>query len=605
VRSSNHYSFEYLLLLAAIFMLVGFGSHRQAASPSSNQTESQAVAPQAGPTFHAATRVVTMSVIVKDKRGNPVRDLAAPELEIRDNGKPQPLQFFRVVNSETIPETIRSLAPDTYTNRPEDFGGVPPSVTMILLDSLNTQLADQAFARKQVIRFLQQIRPQDHVAIYVLGSSLLQIHDFTTDSSALVAAVNKSHQESSANLDIHTPQAAFGGSGIEDLLAAAMHWQTDYYITQRVNMTVDALTQIAAHTSPLPGRKNLVWVSGSFPISIGFNNADAILKSVKDPTSEQILFASDVEKAARALNDANIAVYPVDARGLMAPNMGTGKSSAAMSTPIMKGPNTAGGSMGNPAAGSGRSRPPVPSGPSSGPKSSIQNPDQSNIDTMKTLAERTGGRAFYDTNDVFNAVHDAVDDSLLTYEIGYYPQDVKWDGSFHAVEIKVKRQGVVVRTRKGYFALPEAQITQEARKDAVHFAASSTIDPAEIGLVVWASSSDVTGIRRLELRIKLDAHTLDFEPKDEKMTAGIDSLLVQRDAAGTVLSGLEDNFTLNVTNERYREFLAGGIGYSKDLTVDPKSTEVLIIARDPATNRVGAVHISLAKYFPPTPAAVK
>jgi hypothetical protein len=109
----------------------------------------------------------------------------------------------------------------------------------------------------------------------------------------------------------------------------------------------------------------------------------------------------------------------------------------------------------------------------------------------------------------------------------------------------------------------------------------------------------------LGLRIKLDAHTLNFEPKDEKMTAGIDSLLVQRDAAGTVLSGLEDNFTLNVTNERYREFLAGGIGYSKDLTVDPKSTEVLIIARDPATNKVGAVHISLAKYFPPTPAAVK
>ncbi len=194
MRSSNHYSFEYLLPLAAIFMLVGFGSYQQAASPSSNQTGSQAVAPQVGPTFHASTRVVTMSVIVKDKQGNPVSDLAAPEFEIRDNGKPQPIQFFRVVNSGTIPETIRSLAPDTYTNRPEDLGGVPPSVTMILLDSLNTQLADQAFARKQVIRFLQQIRPQDHVAIYVLGSSLHQIHDFTTDSSTLVAAVNKSHQ---------------------------------------------------------------------------------------------------------------------------------------------------------------------------------------------------------------------------------------------------------------------------------------------------------------------------------------------------------------------------------------------------------------------------
>jgi VWFA-related protein len=605
VRSSNHYSSEYLLLLAAIFMLVRFGSYQQAASPSLNQTESQAVAPPVGPTFHASTRVVTMSVIVRDKQGNPVSDLAAPEFEIRDNGKPQPLQFFRVVNSETIPETIRSLARDTYTNRPEDFGGVPPSVTLILLDSLNTELADQAFARKQVIRFLQQIRPEDHVAIYVLGSSLYQIHDFTTDSSALVAAVNKSHQESSANLDIPTPQAALGGSGIEDLLAAAMHWQTDYYTTQRVNMTVDALTQIAAHTSPLPGRKNLVWVSGSFPISLGYNNADAILKSVKDPTSEQILFASEIEKAARALNDANIAVYPVDARGLMAPNMGTGKSSAAMSTPNMKGPNTPGGGVGTTGAGSGRSRPFISSGASSGPKSSIQNPDHSNIDTMKTLAERTGGRAFYDTNDIFNAVHDAVDDSRLTYEIGYYPQDVEWDGSFHTVEIKVKRQGVMVRTRKGYFALPEAQITQEARKDAVHFAFYSTIDPAEIGLVVLASSSGVTGVRRLELRVKLDAHTLKFEPKDEKMTAGIDSFLVQRDAAGTVLSGLEDNFTLNVTNERYREFLAGGIGYSKDLTVDPKSTEVLFIARDPATNKVGAVHISLAKYFPPAPADAK
>jgi hypothetical protein len=96
-----------------------------------------------------------------------------------------------------------------------------------------------------------------------------------------------------------------------------------------VRITLAALIEIANYAATFPGRKNLLWVSGSFPFSVGYENLQSIVQMINDPkresniSSEQLMFAEDIESAARALNDANIAVYPVDARGLLGLNMNT------------------------------------------------------------------------------------------------------------------------------------------------------------------------------------------------------------------------------------------------------------------------------------------
>jgi VWFA-related protein len=578
---------------------------------SQTPSTSPAAAPQ---TLKAATRLVEVSVIVKDKHGDPVRDLTSADFVIRDKKQVQEIRFFRVETNDPPANSAQPLPPDSYTNRPQDFGGVPPSVTMILLDGLNTQFSDQAIARAQVVNFLKQIRPQDHVALYVLGRDLRVIHDFTTDSSRLVSSLSKSTAPTTGDLDASTPQdVQTGNDEIDSLMQTAFQNEANFYIQDRVHMTVEALTAIAEHTGPLPGRKNLVWVSGSFPFSVGYENVDDLLNNTNNPTNEQLLFAEDIEKAARALNDADIAVYPVDARGLLGLDMGTSKSSNHLpaqgptgSATTTRTGNTGGmpGSGGGRAGGGGpRSRPPTPSAANVRPASPIQSPDKTNFETMDTLADRTGGKAFYNTNDIFGAIRRAVDDSSLTYELGYYPEDVKWDGSFRTIEIEAKRPGVQVRARKGYFALPEPKSTPEARRDAAREATTSSMDPAQIAMAVHASAANVPGARTITLAIHFDVHAIEFEQKDGRWAGTIETVVVQRDSYGKVLTGVQETFRLNYPEDRYQQILRDGAGYTKDFPVNPKAADIRAIVRDAASGRIGAVAIPLAKYFRQTQSA--
>jgi hypothetical protein len=93
----------------------------------------------------------------------------------------------RDVNAKSQP----ALPPNTFTNEPGADGSNLKNVTVILLDALNTPLLDQSYARDQVIKFLQQIQPEDHIAIYTLGRHLRMTHDFSTDSASLVAMLQK------------------------------------------------------------------------------------------------------------------------------------------------------------------------------------------------------------------------------------------------------------------------------------------------------------------------------------------------------------------------------------------------------------------------------
>ena len=588
----------------------------QAASPQT-QSQSQPTSPQTSQPLRAATRLVELSVIVKDKDGNAVPDLTSADFVIHDEKHVQKLRFFRVDTSDPPANPPQPLPPDTYTNRPEDFGRVPPSVTMILFDGLNTAFSDQARARAQVVKFLKQIRPEDHVALYALGRELKVVHDFTTDSARLVASLTKSSPQTTGDLDASDadPGVQTGNDDIDSLLQSASQREANFYIQDRVHLTVDALTAIADHSGTLPGRKNLIWVSGSFPFSVGYDNVDDLLQNLNNPTNEQLMFADDIERAARALNDANIAVYPVDARGLMTLDMGTNKSTnrlpgqgpsgSAISTRngnnggVSVGGGSGGGGGRGGGAGGARSRPPTPSAANTRPASPIKSPDATTFATMDTLADRTGGKAFYNTNDIFGAVRRAIDDSHLTYQIGYYPDDVKWDGSFREVKVEVKRPGVEVRTRKGYFALPDPKLTPATRRDALRMAATTPVEPTEIPASVHVTAADVPGARGATLAVRFDPRAMQFQQADGKWTATLETAFVQRGSDGEVLSAIENTVQMNLPDQTYQKALQDGISYTKQVAVDPKAVDVRVILRDAGTGKLGAVTVPLAKYFPP------
>jgi VWFA-related protein len=172
-------------------------------------------------TIRSSTRLVQLSVIAQDGKGEPITGLKKEDFTVLDEGKPQNIAFFSCGASP--PASPPPALPSNYfTNRFDLKGEDPGAVTVILFDSLNTSSQDQSFVRKQILRFLQTVKPQDHVALYALSTNLIVLHDFTRDVSALVAAVNRATPKELAAFDASSPevidfQAVTWGSAVAEL----------------------------------------------------------------------------------------------------------------------------------------------------------------------------------------------------------------------------------------------------------------------------------------------------------------------------------------------------------------------------------------------------
>ncbi len=535
-------------------------------APSQSSVSPHAVQnPQSSPhstaqPLRATTRLVQVSVVVHDKHGNPITGLTKDDFVVLDDKKPQAIQVFSMRTNDVPTTAPPSLPSGTYTNRIQQRAGVPTSVSVILFDGLNTEFADQAYAKQQVVKFLRtQIQPQDRVAIFSLGRDLRVLHDFTTDASSLLAALNAYAGKKEPELAASAPQVSDNPNpGVRAFLDNAYQHEANFFVADRVHRTVDALTQIANHVGTLPGRKNLIWVSGSFPFSIGYENVEPT------PTDAKELFANDIEIAARALNNANLIVYPVDARGLMTFDLGADASRTL------------------PGQASQRFHP----------------PSTSNFDTMNTLAQSTGGRAFYNTNDIFGAIREAIDDSRVTYELGYYPAGINWNGSFHEIKVEVKRSGTHVRARKGYFALPEPKLTPQSRQTVIASTATSPLEATGIGITIHAQPIGASSERKLHTVLAFDPHEFNFEIRNEKWAATVDTVYLQLDDQHKIVDALDQTFHLDLLPATYERFLKIGITNTKDVAIQPKAIQLRVILRDASNGNIGSVDVPLAQYFP-------
>src|SRR6202451_150041 len=163
--------------------------------------------------IRVTTRMVEVNVIVRDLKG-PVAGLTKDDFTIFDKGKPQKIAFF---SANTTKHSAPTPAPKpaqkkmVFTNRAASSADAPQSVTVVLLDGLNTRIQDQVYAKQQFIRFLGQIKPDDHVAVYTLGNGLKVLHDFSSDSRSLLNAVAKFKGENLPFVDVSEPDPADSG----------------------------------------------------------------------------------------------------------------------------------------------------------------------------------------------------------------------------------------------------------------------------------------------------------------------------------------------------------------------------------------------------------
>jgi VWFA-related protein len=381
------------------------------------------------------TRLVIVDVVARDSKGLAVTDLKQEDFTILEDGKEQKLRIFNFQQPGSAagrPRTLPAAAGNMVDNLPHFES--PRALNVILMDALNTSRSNQMAARDAMIRFLEKLPENEPIAVYLLGDKLRLLQDFTTDPAVLKEVVRSFKGKNS--LYLNSSDASTIGPilpGISQALLPQMAAQIREFqvqsavsvMDQRVQLTLSALDSLARTLSGYPGRKNLLWFSEAFPLDLLLSDAAGRSSSLNDRH-----YMHDVARTGHLLSDSQVAIYPVDAAGL---------TGLPMLDPANGGNSMANGRIAARDLFGGHS-------------------------TMNDLAERTGGRAFYDRNDLENAVHESIDDGSTYYTLGYYPENKNWNGSFRKIQIKLHRGAVKLRYRIGYFAADNAIFAKLAPK---------------------------------------------------------------------------------------------------------------------------------------------
>jgi VWFA-related protein len=546
------------LLWLPLFALlaISVASGRQNPAPPA-QPATALEGPQATPPIRVTTRLVQVGVTVHDKSGA-VSGLTQSDFTIFDRGKPQPVSFFSVLASGTASVPAEPLPPNTFSDLPKYSAAAPGSITIVLLDNLNTLYGtapssyeetpfwteDHALAnaKAHLLEYLKNLNPQDRVAIYGLREGLHVLCDFTSDRGRLLDIVShydprsRTSRETVEPEPIHTPNGADFDPHIDvDRLEMAAMQNED-----RGAATLAALQAIADHVANIPGRKNLVWLTANLPFS-----ASAI---------------------ARILSPAQIAAYPVDGRGLMPQSLIKTLRDGAYADELMMG-----------------------MGPSQ------QSPDPTGVDVMIRLADLTGGKAFVNTNDLTGAIREAVDDAAVLYVLGFYIDAKSADGQFHELKVEVKPAGLRVRYPKGYFAYKDAPSTQDEIRNNWVTALRSPIESSAIPLEARIERVNEPTPHTLDIRGTIDVHPLRLAEKGQRREGEVDVIIVEQDQTGKVVSRSVNRLTLRMTAEQYASAMEKGIRFEKHVEPRAEAATLRILVQDPGSAQVGSLIIPLSQ----------
>lgn len=513
--------------------------------------------------LHISTRVVNVNVVVTAADGSTVRGLTRDDFTLLDGSESQKIDFFEAIDNGAPPSSA-PLAPDTYSNRPEQ-SGAEPSVTVLLFDTMNSRWTAQGNAIRGVRALLRQIQPQDQLGIYILGEQLKVAHDVTRDASDLVEAIRRYDEKHS-----HAPAQPAAGedesTGNPDLDAFLAGKDNQYRFEHSgrsltpgykqdkleydLSITTASLEAIARQLSSFQGRKSLVWItSGLGPL--GYFLTDDLgrpfgrLPGYTSTVLETMASHQDVldlERMIRLMNTAGIAVYTVDARQLETRNIR---------------PNSA----------------------------------------MLDLSSRTGGRSFFNGNDLESGIRHALDDSRFSYSLAYYPTHNKWKGEWRKIQVKVNRPGVTVLARSGYFALPDAApVPPKDRTEFFSQIAASPVESTQVPLTVQLAVSSAADGAHLTARVHFEVVSMLTRQKNGRWTGNFEVIFMQIGDKDKLLDATSKEITADLDDAHYADVAKKGTGISADLKFFSRARLLCVILHDKGSEAAGSVRIPLARY---------
>jgi VWFA-related protein len=492
-------------------------------------------------TLRTNTRLVVVDVVATDSKGQSVPDLKASDFTLLEDGKPQKISGFNFEHSDaSLAHTVQiQLPPSVVTNAPKFRSN---SLNVILFDVGNGDFAEQVYARDQLLKFLNGAALDRPVAIYAMQTQLKLLHDFSTDNKSLSAAVAK-----------YRPPAKNNNSESMESRASAFSTRGDYHTSERdIENTLNQFNVLAKILAGYPGRKNLIWLSESFPLTLfpetlnQMNIGGQDLRNAQTPGTNQNLqtsapfktYAALIKKISDSLMSAQVAVYPVDAGAV-------GKDDHLASQ-----------------------------------------------HTMDNMAESTGGRSFKNSNDLVLGLRTGIEDGSTYYTLTYYPENKNWDGQFRRIQVKSERGNMSLRYREGYYAVDPEKINKED-SDAVaeNFSRLLELDAPIATQVVFQAQVQPPSEKnkKVVVTFHIDPRTLAFEKKDggvefAKLSCTVWAYSKDKDkptmSSGTVTANLKASEYQQIVQQRF-------LPCDRELDLESGTYALRMGVLDRASNKIG------------------
>lgn len=560
--------------------------------------------------IQTSANLVVLDVTVAGGDGKPVHGLTAKDFLVKEDGQAQTVRGFHEHEAGVIHASAPApkLAAGLFTNFTQAGVGGPSNV--LLLDMLNTPLRDQAYARDQIRQYLDHAPAGTQIAIFGLSNSLVMLQGFSADPTILKAALANKNSTRASSL-LNDPLGGGGGDGagesgisdalsqlgnspdVQEAVANAQQFEAEtqsFQMQYRAQLTLDALNQLARFLVAIPGRKNVIWFSGSFPASIlpntDINNGFAAMSSVDAE------FRETMDLLARN----QISLYPVDARGLI--TSGT-FNAASSSSKYATDPQALGKDL---------------------TKFNAQM-EQTN-QTMLQAAQSTGGEAFINTNGLREAVGKAIENGSNYYTITYSPTNKNYDGKYRKIEVAVAEKNLELSYRKGYFADDPAALdvregvertpatTSAITRSMARGAPFSTqieftvrVLPAkqemesalaEGSLPSTENPASKGPYQRFAVDFAINPAGFIFQKYPRGFQDSIRFVAFVYDAYGEIIMRSGSKMQANLTAEIYADFLRHPLSYNLDVSVPTKGTYFLRLGiEDENSHNTGSVEVPL------------
>jgi VWFA-related protein len=529
------------------------------------------------------SNLVSLDVLVKDKKGKAITDLKAQDFTVTENGVRQKIEFFDSTlvgssdsNKPTIPDPVSGRTTSDH---------LPRNIISLVLDGQTTEGANLKHVRDGVAKYIRErISDTDSVALFAISGSLQLLQPFTQDKAKLLAAADQAYGTATGSKTLERQNlnetiAAIRNQVATDAAvpvdtaaggpAAAQAMVTRRVLEQYVQLRsalsaqqtrpiLASLAAICEGLRSIPGKKTLVMFSQ------GFVAPEALDWQVQ----------STIDIA----NRANVAIYIIDSSGLTG---GVPQSGALVPASALSAISAATSQESRIRAGAG--------------ESVFDITRHEGLDRQQDLLYRisgdTGGQFIKNTNDISLGLNRVDDEVRSRYTIAYRSTDSNFDGNFRKVKIEVARAGATVAARSGYHAIPPDQtlpFSPVERKLLADFAATSAHPTLPLALELTPFRSQ-PGLYTVPLSFEIPSDAVRFERQGDKQRLQLDVLgVVRMENEERILSRLGGFFDVSLNAEQYKAVLDDKIFYRQDMQLEAGAYVVDFVVKDRVSGKAVA-----------------